>query len=51
MEGDTKSFLVQHYKLENLGEGNWSFEVRVRPINGNEDCCIYTNEVEVKRED
>ena len=51
MEGDTKSFLVQHYKLENLGEGNWSFEVRVRPINGNEDCCIYTNEVEVSRED
>ena len=42
---ESANITISHERLNNLGDGNWSFETRFIPIQGSEYCCQQTNAV------
>ena len=54
--GDIGTFWVNDYEeitmqssaLENLEKGTWTYEMRYRPMGGDEDCCYMTDEITIE---
>jgi hypothetical protein len=47
-EVGTTNIKVENYDgLKDLEDGNWKVEFRFRTVNGNENCCEMSNEVEI----
>ena len=54
--GDIGTFWVNDYEeitmqssaLENLEKGTWTYEMRYRPMGGDDDCCYMTDEITIE---
>tara|TARA_R110001592_G_scaffold102696_6_gene289757 strand:+ start:1475 stop:3037 length:1563 start_codon:yes stop_codon:yes gene_type:complete len=47
---DEAKIKIRDSRLDNLGDGDWSFETRYIPVGGYEDCCQMTNVVTISSE-
>tara|TARA_R110000772_G_scaffold10768_6_gene34116 strand:+ start:540 stop:1418 length:879 start_codon:yes stop_codon:yes gene_type:complete len=45
---DSVDVKIRDERIDNLGDGDWSFETRFIPVGGNEYCCQMTNVVTIE---